>query len=119
MKKKAKRVVAIDMSTEHKKFCDGVERNKLRDDIASAAMAAIIGKFPAIEVDHESAVAEAVKAAGVDLVIHGHTHKPAAHMQNGYERWVIPDWELDGPDGTAKSGAITFLEGARPQIQMF
>lgn len=67
----------------------------------------------------ESAVAEAVKAAGVDLVIHGHTHKPAAHMQNGYERWVIPDWELDGPDGTAKSGAITFLEGARPQIQMF
>jgi UDP-2,3-diacylglucosamine hydrolase len=27
--------------------------------------------------------------------------------------------QLDGPDGTAKSGAITFLEGARPQIQMF
>ena len=26
---------------------------------------------------------------------------------------------VDGPDGTAKSGAITFLEGARPQIQMF
>jgi len=63
MKKKAKRVVAIDMGAEHKKFCDGVERNKLRDEIAIAAMAAIIGKFPAIEVDHESAVAEAMTTA--------------------------------------------------------
>jgi len=63
MKKKEKRVVAIDMGAEHKKFCDNSSRTRLRDDIAIAAMAAIIGKFPAIEVDHESAVAEAMTTA--------------------------------------------------------
>lgn len=69
----------------------------------------------------DSAVAQAAHDAGVDLVIHGHTHKPAAHVGATIERWVIPDWELDHvADGTTgRSGCITFLEGGRPQIQMF
>ncbi len=68
----------------------------------------------------ESAVAEAAQAAGVRIVIHGHTHKPAAHVGAAVERWVLPDWELDKADGSAgRSGCITFLEDGRPQIQMF
>ena len=67
----------------------------------------------------EGAVAEAAKSAGVDLVIHGHTHRPAAHVFDNYERWVIPDWKLDGVEGAGKSGCITFLDNGRPQIQMF
>lgn len=67
----------------------------------------------------ERAVARDVEAAGVDLVIHGHTHRPAAHVLDAYERWVIPDWRIDGADGAGRSGCITFLGSGRPQIQMF
>ncbi len=69
----------------------------------------------------QTAVAEAASAAGCDLVIHGHTHKPAAHVNEAVERWVLPDWELDSiPEGTTgRSGAITFIDGSQPQIQMF
>lgn len=67
----------------------------------------------------ESAVADAARAAGVDLVIHGHTHRPAAHVLGAYERWVVPDWKIDDAEGAGKSGCITFLESGRPQIQMF
>ena len=66
----------------------------------------------------ESAVAEAARTAGVDLVIHGHTHKPAAHVGAKIERWVLPDWELDNTNCAGRSGCITFLEDGRPQIQM-
>lgn len=67
----------------------------------------------------EGVVADAAKEAGVDLVIHGHTHRPAAHIFDGYERWVVPDWKLDGVEGAGRSGCITFLDSGRPQIQMF
>jgi UDP-2,3-diacylglucosamine hydrolase len=32
---------------------------------------------------------------GVDVIIHGHTHRPALHEQDGKRRYVLPDWELD------------------------
>lgn len=67
----------------------------------------------------ERAVAYDVEKAGVDLVIHGHTHRPAAHILDNYERWVIPDWRIDGAEGAGRSGCITFLDSGRPQIQMF
>jgi UDP-2,3-diacylglucosamine hydrolase len=31
----------------------------------------------------------------VDVIIHGHTHRPALHEQGGKRRYVLPDWELD------------------------
>lgn len=67
----------------------------------------------------ESAVAESARAFGVDCVIHGHTHKPMAHVAGAIERWVIPDWELDDAKGGGRSGCITFLENGRPQIKTF
>jgi len=40
---------------------------------------------------------EAVTAlhARADTIIHGHTHRPALHQQDGLRRFVLPDWELD------------------------
>lgn len=29
------------------------------------------------------------------MIIHGHTHRPARHMEPGGIRWVLPDWDLD------------------------
>lgn len=66
----------------------------------------------------ESAVAESARAAGVELVIHGHTHHPGAHVNAVIERWVLPDWEFDLTETSCRSGYITFMQGSRPQIQM-
>jgi UDP-2,3-diacylglucosamine hydrolase len=43
------------------------------------------------------AVAELHASSGADVVIHGHTHRPALHedTENGRRRYVLPDWELD------------------------
>jgi UDP-2,3-diacylglucosamine hydrolase len=41
-----------------------------------------------------SALHEATQA---DVIIHGHTHRPALHLDQatGRRRYVLPDWELD------------------------
>jgi UDP-2,3-diacylglucosamine hydrolase len=43
------------------------------------------------------AVAALHEASGADVIIHGHTHRPALHHDpaNGRRRYVLPDWELD------------------------
>jgi UDP-2,3-diacylglucosamine hydrolase len=43
------------------------------------------------------AVAALHTATGVDVIIHGHTHRPALHQdpETGRRRYVLPDWELD------------------------
>ena len=32
---------------------------------------------------------------GADVIIHGHTHRPAVHEHGKKLRYVLPDWELD------------------------
>lgn len=32
---------------------------------------------------------------GAEILIHGHTHRPALHLHGGRRRYVLPDWELD------------------------
>ncbi|MCD0502449.1 UDP-2,3-diacylglucosamine diphosphatase [Bordetella petrii] len=45
------------------------------------------------------AVEEGFRAAGVDILVHGHTHRPARHVLEvdgrRRERWVLPDWDCD------------------------
>jgi UDP-2,3-diacylglucosamine hydrolase len=39
---------------------------------------------------------EALHAAtAANVVIHGHTHRPALHRAGNHLRYVLPDWELD------------------------
>jgi UDP-2,3-diacylglucosamine hydrolase len=42
-----------------------------------------------------SAVAALHADTGTDVIIHGHTHRPALHEADGQRRYVLPDWELD------------------------
>ncbi len=52
-------------------------------------------------------------ATGSDIIIHGHTHRPALHSAEGRRRYVLPDWEVDAepPRGgwiaIDSTGAIT------------
>ncbi|MCG5030453.1 UDP-2,3-diacylglucosamine diphosphatase [Mesosutterella sp. OilRF-GAM-744-9] len=63
-------------------------------------------------------VYKAAKAAGADVVIHGHTHKPASHELAEIERWVLPDWDLDSGAGRDHWGYIRTVDGKRLQIIM-
>jgi len=59
----------------------------------------------------------ALLAAGVQRVIHGHTHRPATHRfvldGKDAERWVLPDWDLD--HAPARGGYLTLRDGWRVQ----
>ena len=66
------------------------------------------------------AIAAALKTAGVSRIIHGHTHRPAAHVIDlegaGAERWVLPDWDLD--EAEPRGGFLDFVDG-RPRLVFF
>jgi UDP-2,3-diacylglucosamine hydrolase len=56
------------------------------------------------------AIAELHEATASDLIIHGHTHRPALHQDpaGGRRRYVLPDWELDAEP--ARGGWIAISE---------
>jgi UDP-2,3-diacylglucosamine hydrolase len=66
------------------------------------------------------AVLDALRAHGVRRIVHGHTHRPAAHVVDLgdalAERWVLPDWDLD--DAEPRGGFLEFVEG-RPRLVFF
>ncbi len=66
------------------------------------------------------AVVAALKQANVRRVIHGHTHRPGAHVIDldslRAERWVLPDWDLD--DAEPRGGFLDFADG-RPRLVFF
>lgn len=58
-----------------------------------------------------AAVDEALRASGLRLLIHGHTHRPAVHdwLLDGRpaQRWVLPDWDFDtGGSGHPRGGYL-------------
>lgn len=63
----------------------------------------------------ESAVAADCNRWGVDLVIHGHTHRPATHLCQGFTRVVIPDWDMQGT-GPRRRGWVELDAGGMPEI---
>ena len=42
------------------------------------------------------AIAQVFDDTGTTVMIHGHTHRPALHAQGATQRYVLPDWDLDG-----------------------
>jgi len=65
-------------------------------------------------MDVAPAAVDALFAASAsDIIIHGHTHRPAMHQDGAKRRYVLPDWEPDadpprgGWIGIASDGTIT------------
>ena len=47
------------------------------------------------DVDTQAAIAW-LRATEAQILLHGHTHKPALHdLGNGLSRWVLSDWHAD------------------------
>lgn len=66
------------------------------------------------------AISAALREAGVLRIIHGHTHRPAAHVIDidgaSAERWVLPDWDLD--DEELRGGYLDFVD-SQPRMVFF
>ncbi len=66
------------------------------------------------------AISAALREAGVRRIIHGHTHRPAAHVIDldgaNSERWVLPDWDLD--EAEPRGGYLEFVD-SRPRLVFF
>jgi UDP-2,3-diacylglucosamine hydrolase len=43
----------------------------------------------------QEAIAALFARTGCDVIIHGHTHRPALHQAGGKRRYVLPDWDED------------------------
>ncbi|MDB5960007.1 MAG: UDP-2,3-diacylglucosamine hydrolase [Massilia sp.] len=62
-------------------------RDGSREAHAEKSMAIMDVTAGAINALHDS--------TGSDIIIHGHTHRPALHVEGVRRRYVLPDWELD------------------------
>jgi len=75
------------------------DRLALAAQARGESMAANQNKTAEIMDVNPAAVAQALRDAGVSLMIHGHTHRPARHVLDvdgkRCERWVLPDWDCD------------------------
>ncbi len=76
------------------------QRLAIAQGMREGSAAAKAGKSEAIMDVALSAVEAALDAAGCQLLIHGHTHRPARHEHDvkgkPCVRWVLPDWYRDG-----------------------
>ena len=75
------------------------ERLTLAAQARGESIAANQNKSSEIMDVNADAVAAAIRAAGVTMVVHGHTHRPGRNVLsvdgNRCERWVLPDWDCD------------------------
>ena len=54
------------------------------------------------------AIGDVFAQTGTDVMIHGHTHRPALHRVGATRRYVLPDWE---PDATPPRGGWIAIDG--------
>jgi UDP-2,3-diacylglucosamine hydrolase len=66
------------------------------------------------------AIVAALEGAGVERLIHGHTHRPGVHVHEvgprRAERWVLPDWDCDSAE--PRGGFLDLVDG-RPRLVFF
>lgn len=64
------------------------------------------------------AVEEAFRTAEINILVHGHTHRPARHVLEidgrRCERWVLPDWECDHANPPRGGWLIIDRDGLTP-----
>ncbi|HQR85218.1 MAG: UDP-2,3-diacylglucosamine diphosphatase [Burkholderiales bacterium 35-55-47] len=71
------------------------ERQAYARDVRSQSEALKRSHTDYADVDTQAAIAW-LKATDAQILLHGHTHKPAVHdLGNGLSRWVLSDWHAD------------------------
>jgi UDP-2,3-diacylglucosamine hydrolase len=71
------------------------ERQAYARDVRSKSEALKRSHTDYADVDTQAAIAW-LKATDAQVLLHGHTHKPAVHdLGKGLSRWVLSDWHAD------------------------
>jgi len=77
------------------------------------------GKSMRIMDVNADAILQALRSSGCDVMIHGHTHRPAVHELNldgrPARRYVLPDWEFDHA-GEPRGGWISISAAQGVQL---
>lgn len=75
------------------------QRKKVIEELRAASREAQRGKPMEIMDVNPQAIASLFEATGADLMIHGHTHRPALHAMSiegkTHLRYVLPDWDCE------------------------
>jgi len=70
-----------------------VERQRIAARLRSDSSAAMAQKSPGIMDVNQQAVVDCFEQNGVDIIVHGHTHRPAVHRYtDSLQRLVLGDW---------------------------
>lgn len=73
------------------------ERLDIAQQLRAASQSKNAEKSMAIMDVNQQAVTQAMHNANVNLLIHGHTHRPAIHeLGHGLRRIVLGDWDTEG-----------------------
>ena len=72
------------------------ERRQLAGQLRGMSQEANSNKAEDIMDVTPDEVDRALRAHGVDCLIHGHTHRPARHDHAQGQRWVLGDWDEKG-----------------------
>jgi UDP-2,3-diacylglucosamine hydrolase len=57
-------------------------------------------------------IATLFKTHGVNLLIHGHTHRPDIHHTLEGVRYVLPDWDCEASEAGKRRGGWIVLDSA-------
>ncbi len=70
------------------------ERRRIAAQLRSDSSDAMASKPDAIMDVNQQAVADSFDRLQVDVIVHGHTHRPAVHqLPSGKTRYVLGDWQ--------------------------
>ena len=84
------------------------QRKSIIDGMREGSKAAHTTKSYELMDVAPAAVAALHARTGADIIIHGHTHRPALHRHDGKRRYVLPDWE---PQAEPPRGGWIAIEG--------
>ena len=72
------------------------ERKALGEGLRAQSRMANSNKASNIMDVNQEAVASALSAHQVEILIHGHTHRPGVHRESAHHRYVLGAWERCG-----------------------
>lgn len=77
---------------------------------------------PSPQEDPKDVTVQAVKAllkqTGARILIHGHTHRPAHHVEGIDHRWVLSDWDFEDTTKQQRGGYIRLDENGIQAIKV-
>lgn len=92
------------------------ERVAIAGDLRARSELSKVAKAEEIMDVTPSSVSRAISDARADLMIHGHTHRPATHAVRvdgrTVQRWVLPDWDA----ATGRGGLLKATEAGLETI---